>query len=100
VSLVSVLPFVSFVSFVSLVSPTPIGPANPPDTVAAWNRYVGETEARLEKAGLPGGRISDPIVATGESIDIPSGTISDWHASTRTGAIARSTAACSSSSSH
>jgi hypothetical protein len=85
VAFVSVLPFVSFVSFmsfvslVSLVSVTRIGPVNQPETVAAWNRYVGETEARLEKAGLPGGRISDAIVAAGESIDVPSGTISDWH---------------------
>jgi hypothetical protein len=73
VRLVSLLPFVSFVSL------TQIGPVNQPDTVAAWNRYVGETEARLEKAGLPGGRTSDAIVAAGESIDVPSGTISDWH---------------------
>jgi hypothetical protein len=78
VAFVSFLPFVSFVSFVSLVSPTRIGPVNQPDTVAAWNRYVAETEARLEKAGLPAGA-ADAIVATGESIEVPSGTISDWH---------------------
>ena len=55
-----------------------IGPANQPETVAAWNRYVAETEARLAVTGSPAVRAGDLIVASGDSIDVPAGTISDW----------------------
>lgn len=56
--------------------------AQAPETIAAWDHYVATTEARLERAraatrGAPGGE----IVAEGESVHVPSGTISDWRGS-------------------
>ncbi|HEV3057286.1 MAG TPA: hypothetical protein VGY48_03520 [Vicinamibacterales bacterium] len=48
-------------------------------TVAAWEKYVAQTEAELERARTspvpprPGG-----ITATGDTIDIGAGTISHW----------------------
>ena len=59
--------------------------AGPPlETVAAWDRYVAATEARLERAlasDAARARSRDAIAASGESIGVPSGTISDWHGS-------------------
>jgi hypothetical protein len=48
-------------------------------TVAAWEQYVAQTEARLERArtSLVPAR-PDGITATGETIDIGAGTISHW----------------------
>ena len=56
-----------------------LGPHDQPETVAAWERYVATTEEALERAratAVP--RASEAIAATGESIHVPSGTISDW----------------------
>jgi putative flippase GtrA len=56
-----------------------LGPHDQPQTVAAWDRYVATTEHALEQSRatvVP--RASDAIAATGESIHVPSGTISDW----------------------
>jgi putative flippase GtrA len=56
-----------------------LGPRNQPDTVAAWERYVATTEERLERTRAPHApRGSDAIAAAGESVHVPSGTISDW----------------------
>src|SRR6185436_17727326 len=56
-----------------------LGPYDQPETVAAWDRYVAATEAGLERShGTLRPRASDAIVATGESVAVPSGTISDW----------------------
>ena len=57
----------------------PLGPRDQPETVAAWERYVAATEKRLERSGATlAPRASDAIAATGESVPVPSGTISDW----------------------
>jgi putative flippase GtrA len=56
-------------------------PSNHPDTVAAWERYVAATEARLERSrapAVPSEGATDVITAWGESVRAPSGTISDW----------------------
>jgi len=56
-----------------------LGPRNQPETVAAWERYVAATEERLERSpAMLAPRASDAIAATGESVHVPSGTISDW----------------------
>jgi len=49
------------------------------ETIEAWQRYVEATEARLERSRtFPRAAISEAIAADGESIRVPSGTISDW----------------------
>ena len=56
-----------------------LGPHGQPETVAAWERYVATTEQALEQSRattVP--RATEAIAATGESIHVPSGTISDW----------------------
>ena len=56
-----------------------LGPHGQPETVAAWERYVATTEQALEQSratAVP--RATEAIAATGESIHVPSGTISDW----------------------
>ena len=56
-----------------------LGPHDQPETVTAWDRYVAVTEQALERSRatvVP--RASEAIAATGESIHVPSGTISDW----------------------
>ena len=56
-----------------------LGPHDQPETVAAWERYVATTEEALERShatAVP--RATEAIAATGESIHVPSGTISDW----------------------
>jgi putative flippase GtrA len=56
-----------------------LGPHDRPETVAAWDRYVAATEQILERSratAVP--PASGAIAATGESIHVPSGTISDW----------------------
>ena len=62
----------------------PLGPANQPETVAAWERYVSATETRLERtrsAVAPHARRTNAIAASGGSIHVASGTISDWRGS-------------------
>jgi len=59
---------------------TRIGPFDQPQTVAAWDRYVAQAETRIERART-GSHAASPetLTADGESIGVPSGTISDWH---------------------
>jgi putative flippase GtrA len=73
-----------------------------PEAVAAWNRYVGEAEARIERerasTATSASAPADPIapgepmrsaclslsglnVCDGESLNIPSGTITRWRGS-------------------
>ena len=57
-----------------------LGPRNQPETVAAWERYVAATEAAprtiARHARRACSRTRSPL--TGESVHVPSGTISDW----------------------
>ncbi len=58
--------------------------AQPAAALAAWERYVTATELRLDRARMSslsrdGGW--DTISASGESVHVPSGTISDWRGS-------------------
>jgi len=56
-----------------------LGPHDQPETVAAWERYVATTEEALERSHATAVlRATEAIAATGESIHVPSGTISDW----------------------
>jgi len=66
----------------TLASPSAAAAAPPPDAVEAWDRYVAQTEARLEQ-GRGGTRNTpgDALLAHGESIGVPSGTISYWRGS-------------------
>jgi putative flippase GtrA len=49
------------------------------ETLAAWHGVVAATEARLERSRLDGRSPHlQAIVARGDSIRVPSGTISDW----------------------
>jgi putative flippase GtrA len=54
--------------------------APPVETLAAWQRYVAAAEAHLEQVPL-GSPPPGEITAEGESIHVPSGTISDWRGS-------------------
>ena len=59
-----------------------IAAAQTAETIEAWQRYVESTEARLERARtLPRAAPPETIAANGESIRVPSGTISDWSGS-------------------
>ena len=62
---------------------TRLGPYNQPETVAAWNRYVADVEARAERthAAARADSAGREIRAEGESIGVPSGTISRWSGS-------------------
>lgn len=57
--------------------------AQPPEALAAWQRYVAATEARLEQSRTqPARRPPVDITApAGDSVRVPSGTISDWRGS-------------------
>jgi putative flippase GtrA len=55
--------------------------AQAPDTIEAWNRYVTETEDRLERARAARrlrAPVTEAITASGASLRVPGGTISDW----------------------
>jgi len=56
--------------------------APPPETLDAWQRYVGQFEARRDPAH-PASRpvASDAVAATGQTVPVPSGTISHWSGS-------------------
>jgi hypothetical protein len=59
-----------------------IAAAQSAETIEAWQRYVEVTEARLERSRtLPRAATIEAIAADGESIRVPSGTISDWRGS-------------------
>lgn len=52
------------------------------ETIAAWERCVANTEARLERSlTQPRAAAMDAVAPNGESIRVPSGTISDWRGS-------------------
>jgi len=49
------------------------------ETLAAWQRTVAATESRLERTRTrPRPAVTDEVTASGESMRVPSGTISDW----------------------
>ena len=66
-----------------LLTPSRASAQAPPEAIAAWEGYVAATEARLERLrGEPHPRAAgDDITAIGESVRVPSGTISDWRGS-------------------
>ena len=47
-------------------------------TLAAWHKYVGERERRLERDRVEPSVRPSEIAASGRSIDVGSGTITDW----------------------
>jgi putative flippase GtrA len=52
--------------------------------LGAWERYVAATELRLDRArmaSVPRDSAPEAIAASGESVHVPSGTISDWRGS-------------------
>jgi hypothetical protein len=51
------------------------------DTVAAWNKHVAETEARVERAVTAPHADDRELRTEGETRGVPSGTISTWHGS-------------------
>ncbi|HEY7285008.1 MAG TPA: GtrA family protein [Vicinamibacterales bacterium] len=50
-------------------------------TLAAWDKYVFETEARIDRDRPAPPRGSASVTADGRSIDVGSGTITHWHGS-------------------
>jgi len=69
-------------SFVAVLALSTTALAAPhPETIDAWNRYVAETEARVEAAALSPRSADDDVRADGESLGVPSGTISRWRGS-------------------
>ena len=59
-----------------------VASAQSAETLAAWERYVVAAESRLERLrDRPAPRPSEneAITASGDSVRVPSGTISDWH---------------------
>lgn len=50
-------------------------------TLEAWQRYAAEVEARLNRTRSDARPITDALVANGESVAVPSGTISHWRGS-------------------
>jgi putative flippase GtrA len=78
----------SVIAGLVLLSATPSASAAPrAETLAAWDRYVGETEARLDReqfqqraalaSTLPASHPGTPV-ASGRSIDVGDGTITHW----------------------
>ena len=62
-----------------LAAPSPAAAGPTSTTIAAWDQYVSQTEARVEAAvggshEVPPGRLT----ASGQSFNVPSGTISHW----------------------
>jgi hypothetical protein len=56
--------------------------APPPATLDAWQQYTAGLEQRLERArGTARSAARDTLAATGESVPVPSGTISHWRGS-------------------
>jgi putative flippase GtrA len=64
-----------------LVLSTTASAAAPHDAVDAWNRYVVETEARFEASASSPRPADYDVRAEGESLGVPSGTISRWRGS-------------------
>jgi hypothetical protein len=57
--------------------------AQTPEALAAWDRYATAVEARLDRTRTERSRrpALDVILASGEGVHVPSGTISDWSGS-------------------
>jgi hypothetical protein len=54
----------------------------PPATLDAWQRYAAGLEQQLDRTrGATRTAPRDALTATGQSIPVPSGTISHWHGS-------------------
>jgi putative flippase GtrA len=74
-------PLVAMCCFASVWMPTRAA-AQTTETIAAWQRCVAATEARLERSRtMPAAVAADASAPTGGSIRVPSGTISDWSGS-------------------
>jgi len=59
---------------------TPAGAAPAPATLDAWQRYAAGLEQQLDRRrGAPRAVPHDTLTTTGQSIPVPSGTISHWH---------------------
>ena len=70
------------VIFVAVLALSTTASAAPPhEAVDAWNRYVVETEARFEAAASSSRPADHDVRADGESLGVPSGTISRWRGS-------------------
>ena len=70
------------VSFVAVLAfSTTVSAAPRPETIDAWNRYIGETEVRVERAASVPRPAGQDVGAEGESLGVVSGTISRWHGS-------------------
>jgi len=73
-----------FLVLMALAVPTRVSAAPSAETLIAWERHVAATEARLERtraSAAAGDRSKDGIAASGESLHVPSATISDWRGS-------------------
>jgi putative flippase GtrA len=65
-----------------LATPGTASAAPSRDALVAWDRYVATAEARFEASvGGTHAVARDKVTATGESIGVPSGTISHWRGS-------------------
>jgi putative flippase GtrA len=72
------------IAILCLVSASAAGraAAQEPATLAAWERYVTATEARLERSRMASRSAAwSPMPPAGETIGVPAGTISDWRGS-------------------
>jgi hypothetical protein len=74
---------VSVFAIVMIFAFVPIAHASPaPATLDAWQRYAAGLEQQLDRArGTARSLPRDTLTASGESIPVPSGTISHWHGS-------------------
>ncbi len=70
-----------FAAALICVCATPAAAAPQPETLNAWNRYVAETEARLEATISSPRSAAQNVRAEGESVGVASGTISRWRGS-------------------
>lgn len=79
-SFVNVVPMITLVTV--CVTATGASAAPAPDALAAWNRYIADTDARIGREQGSGPEPQCRVrVCDGESISIPSGTISRWRGS-------------------
>jgi hypothetical protein len=74
---------VSVLAVFALFAFLPIASASPaPATLDAWQRYAAALEQQLDRArGAARSVPHDTLTASGQSIPVPSGTISHWHGS-------------------
>ena len=74
---------VSFFAVFAVFAFLPIASASPaPATLDAWHRYAAGLEQQLDRArGAARSVPHDTLTASGQSIPVPSGTISHWHGS-------------------